>query len=60
MGERFYLAQKEYKPKRKLKADYIDYLSSILEVDLEGLDKMTIKNIEALTNAVENKLKEGA
>lgn len=50
--ERFYLEQKEYKPGRKLKKDYIEHINSLLKADLDGLDKMTIASLEALGEAI--------
>ena len=57
MGERFYLAQKEYKPKRKLKKDYIEFINNTLESDIEGLDKCTIATLEKLGDVLFERLR---
>ena len=56
MGDRFYMQQKEYKPKRVLKKDVIEDLSSLLGKNVEGIDRMTIPHIQELTEAIEKKL----
>lgn len=52
MGDRFYMQQKEYKPKRVLKKDVIARLHKILGYEVEGLDRLTIKSLDELTMAV--------
>lgn len=52
MGDRFYIAQKNYKPGRRLKVHAIEELQKLLDPQVEGLDKLTIKSIDALTEAI--------
>ena len=52
MGDRFYAQQKAYTPKRRLKKDYIKELQEILETDIEGLDRLTIKTLDELTSTI--------
>jgi len=56
MGDRYYMTQKNYKPKRKLKKDVVADLQKLLGVEVPGVDRMTIPNIEQLTEAIERKL----
>jgi len=55
MGERFYLAQKNYKPKRRLKKDVIVELDSILGVHVEGMDRLTIKTLDELIEVLNDR-----
>ncbi len=53
MGDRFYMQQKEYKPKRRLKKDIIVELTSELGgIEVPGLDRCTIATLDALVDAV--------
>lgn len=52
MGDRFYMQQKNHKPKRRLKKDVIARLHTILGYKVEGLDRLTIKSLDELTTAV--------
>lgn len=52
MGDRFYTEQKNYKPKRKLKADVIAELHTTLMSEVPGLDRLTIKTLEELHLAI--------
>ena len=56
MGDRFYLQQKNHKPKRRLKKDAIADLEQLLGTEVKGLDRATIETIDNLTEAVERKL----
>ena len=56
MGDRFYMQQKEYKPKRVLKKDVIADLEKLLGATVEGADRMTIPHIQKLTEQIERKL----
>jgi hypothetical protein len=56
MGDRFYMQQKEHKPKRVLKRDVIEDLTSLLGKEVGGIDRMTIPHIKELTDAIEKKL----
>jgi len=48
MGDRFYMQQKNYKPKRRLKKDVIAEFEQVAGQKIEGLDRMTIPSLEAL------------
>jgi len=52
MGDRFYTQQKNYKPKRVLKKDVIIELQNLLDAKVQGLDRLTIKSLEELIEAV--------
>ena len=52
MGDRFYMQQKDYKPGRILKRDIIPEIHSLLNREIEGLDKLTIKSLTELTEAI--------
>jgi hypothetical protein len=52
MGDRFYMQQKNYKPKRRLKADVIAEIDILLNEHVEGLDKCTIATLDALASAI--------
>jgi len=56
MGDRFYMQQKNYKPKRVLKKDVIADLEDLLGCKIEGVDRMTIPHIQELTEKIERKL----
>jgi len=57
MGDRFYEQQKAYKPKRRLKKDVIADLYALLGVEkIDNIDRLTIKGLDQLTEAVERKL----
>lgn len=56
MGDRFYEQQKNHKPKRVLKKDVIAELETLLGDKTEGLDRMTIPNIQKLTEQFQRKL----
>jgi hypothetical protein len=52
VGDRFYDQQKAYKPKRRLKADIIKELDEVLGSHVEGMDKLTIKTLDELIEAL--------
>lgn len=52
MGDRFYMQQKNYKPKRRLKVDVIAEITALLNTQVEGLDKCTIATLDALAAAI--------
>ena len=52
MGDRFYIQQKNYKPKRILKVDVIAELDTELGVHVDGTDRLTIKALNDLIEAV--------
>lgn len=63
MGDRFYMQQKKNmgtrwkadgsgKAKRRLKKDVIVDITDLLEVEVPGLDAMTVANLEALKDAL--------
>ena len=62
MGDRFYMQQKKAKPRtRKLKKDIIPPIASLLLVDAEDLaflNKLTIADIEQLTEYIKDMLNE--
>ena len=53
MGDRFYEAQKKHKPKRILKKDVIIEFQRLIGARVEGLDRLTIKTLDELSEAVE-------
>ena len=53
MGDRFYQQQKEHKPKRVLKKDWIQEICLVLGKDVAGLDKCTIATLKDLLAAIE-------
>jgi hypothetical protein len=56
MGDRFYMQQKEHKPKRVLKKDVVKDLEQLLGCEIKGVDRMTIPHIQKLTEDIERKL----
>ena len=57
MGDRFYEQQKQYKPKRRLKKDVVADLYALLSVEnIDNIDRLTIKGLDQLTDAIERKL----
>lgn len=52
MGDRFYTQQKNYKPKRRLKADIIVELDKLLGKHVDGMDRLTIKALDDLIEAI--------
>jgi len=52
MGDRFYMQQKNYKPKRRLKKDIVKQVNELLGREIEGLDRLTIKSLDDLAHAV--------
>ena len=56
MGDRFYTAQKNYKPKRRLKKDVIQELDEVLGSHVEGMDRLTIKALDDLIEAIQIKM----
>ena len=57
MGDRFYEQQKKYKPKRRLKKDVVADLYALLGVEnIDNIDRLTIKGLDQLTEAIERKL----
>ena len=64
MGDRFYMAQKDYKPSshkkadgtRKLKADFITDLQVLIDAPISGLDKLTVNTITELTQAIQERI----
>jgi hypothetical protein len=57
MGDRFYEQQKNYKPKRRLKKDVIIEFQRLIGSKVEGLDRLTIKTLDDLTEAVNRALR---
>ena len=57
MGDRFYEQQKKYKPKRRLKKDIIIEFQRLIGARVDGLDRLTIKALDELTEAVDRALK---
>jgi hypothetical protein len=57
MGDRFYMQQKNHKPGRRLKKDVIAELHEVLGIEVPGLDRMTIPNLDALYDAIYLRLK---
>jgi len=57
MGDRFYMQQKDYKPKRRLKKEVIADLYKLLGIEqIDSIDRLTIKGLDELTDAIERKL----
>ena len=56
MGDRFYIAQKNYKPKRRLKKDVIQELDEVLGTHVEGMDRLTIKTLDDLIETLKWRL----
>ena len=57
MGDRFYMQQKNHKPKRRLKKDVIADLYTLLGVDeIKNIDRLTLEGLDQLIEAVERKL----
>ena len=52
MGDRFYMAQKNYKPKRRLKKDIIAELYLVLGKEVAGLDRLTIETLDNLDSVI--------
>ena len=52
MGDRFYAQQKNFKPKRRLKVDVIKELDEALGSHVEGMDRLTIKALDDLIEAL--------
>lgn len=53
MGDRFYMQQKEYKPKRRLKKDVIATLTKVLNGnEVKGLDRCTIQTLDDLIDTI--------
>ena len=52
MGDRFYLEQQKHKPKRVLKKDVIAELYELLDTEVEGLDRLTIKTLRELIQVI--------
>lgn len=57
MGDRFYMTQKNYKPKRKLKKDIIIEFERLVGQEVKGLDRLTIETLDNLTDAVNRALR---
>ena len=55
MGDRFYMQQKNHKVPRKLKKHVIADLHVLLGTKVEGLDRLTIKTLEELCDALEDR-----
>lgn len=55
MGDRYYNAQKNYKPKRRLKVDVIAELDAVLGQHVDGMDRLTIKALDDLIKAVKER-----
>ena len=54
MGDRFYMQQKNYKPKRRLKKDVIAEVTQVLNGrKVEGLDRCTIQTLDDLIEAIQ-------
>lgn len=56
MGDRFYEQQKNYKPKRKLKKEYVEEVDKLLGEEIKGLERLTIKSLEQLYESILHKL----
>jgi len=56
MGDRFYMQQKNYKPKRRLKKDVIKELEEVLGSHVEGMDRLTIKALDDLITTIKRRL----
>lgn len=54
MGDRFYMQQKNHKPKRRLKKDVIAEVTQVLNGrKVEGLDRCTIQTLDNLIEAIQ-------
>jgi hypothetical protein len=58
MGDRYYKQQKEYKPKRRFKKDIIKELDILLNHHIDGIDRLTIKALDDLIEAIRRKYHE--
>lgn len=58
MGDRFYKQQKNYKPKRRLKKDVIIEFQRLIGCKVDGLDRLTIKTLDELTDAIKWEFKQ--
>lgn len=58
MGDRFYFQQKNYKPGRRLKKDVIAELTEVLGREVEGMDRLTIKALDDLIDAIKRRIYE--
>ena len=58
MGDRFYMQQKDYKPKRRLKKDVIAELHQLLGTEVKGLDRLTIAALDDLILAIKYRIAE--
>lgn len=56
VGDRFYNQQKNYKPKRIKKSEYIEDLETLLGEPIVSIDRMTIPGIQKLIELIERKL----
>jgi hypothetical protein len=56
MGDRYYIQQKEHKPKRILKKDVIAEINENLGASIIGLEKATIPTLTQLLEALNDKL----
>lgn len=55
MGDRFYLEQQKHKPKRVLKKDVIgDVTHTLKGIEVDGLDRLTIKALNDLNQAIKD------
>jgi len=53
MGDRFYMQQKNYKPKRVLKKDVIAELDEVLGgTHIDGMDRCTIATLQELIKTI--------
>ena len=53
MGDRFYMQQKNYKPKRRLKKDVIAELTRVLNGnEVKCLDRLTIQALDDLIDTI--------
>ena len=57
MGDRFYIQQAAHKPGRRLKKDVVAELQTVLGSSISGLDRLTIKTLDELTEAIQHRLK---
>lgn len=54
MGDRFYMQQKNHKPKRRLKKDVIAEVTQALNGrQVNGLDRCTIQTLDDLIEAIQ-------
>lgn len=58
MGDRFYMQQKNYKPKRRLKKDVIADLEKLMGQSVPGLDRMTITSLDNLHIVIKSIIQE--